>query len=126
MNEQAGIAAVEAFIDAFNAQDPEALAATLNYPHIRLASGRFVTIDDAAEFAERSARGKGMLEAEGWDHTVLQDVQVVHGGPDKVHMALSIDRCHADGTVYNHFETFWIATLQDGHWGIQCMSLFIP
>ena len=66
MNEQAGIAAVEAFIDAFNAQDPEALAATLNYPHVRLANGRFVTIDNAAEFAERSARGKGMLEAEGW------------------------------------------------------------
>lgn len=31
--------AARAFIDAFNAQNHEALAATLNYPHIRLAGG---------------------------------------------------------------------------------------
>lgn len=125
MSDADGIEAARAFIDAFNAQDHEGLAATLNYPHVRLANGRFVTIADAGEFVARSRKNTALLEAEQWDHTVVNDIQVIHSGPDKVHMALSIDRCHADGTAYNHFDTFWIATLQDGHWGIQFRSSYL-
>jgi hypothetical protein len=40
-------------------------------------------------------------------------------------MALSIDRCHADDSVYNQFETLWIATEVDGHWGIQFRSSYL-
>jgi hypothetical protein len=125
MSDADGIAAARAFIDAFNAQDHERLAATLNYPHVRLANGRFVTIENAEAFVERSRKGRALLEAEGWDHTVLEDIRVIHSGPDKVHLALSVDRCRADGTAYNHFETFWIATLVDGHWGIQFRSSYL-
>ena len=60
-----------------------------------LAGGAFTTIESAEAFIARSGKGSALLEAEGWDHTVLKDVQVVHSGPDKVHMALCIDRCHA-------------------------------
>ena len=122
---EAGISAAKAFIDAFNAQDHEALAATLNYPHVRLANGRFVTVASAEEFVTRSAKGTAILEAEGWDHTELTKVDVVHAGPEKVHLALSIDRCHEDGEVYNHFETLWIATLDAEHWGIQFRSSYL-
>lgn len=125
MSDSEGPDTARAFIDAFNAQDHERLAGTLNYPHVRLANGRFMTVDSAADFAARSEQIKPSLEAEGWDHTVLRGIDVIHSGPDKVHMSLSIDRCHVDGTVYNHFETFWIATLQDGHWGIQFRSSYL-
>jgi hypothetical protein len=125
MSESPGIDAARAFIDAFNAQDHERLAGTLNYPHVRLANGHFVTIESAEAFVARSRKGKAMLEAENWDHTVLESAEVIHSGPDKVHMALGIDRCHADGTVYNHFETFWIATLVDDYWGIQFRSSYL-
>ncbi len=121
----AAVASVESFIDRFNAQDHEGLASTLNYPHVRLAGGTFTTIDSAAAFTERSRKGKSLLDAEGWDHTVVRSCEVIHGNLDKVHMALSIDRCHADGEVYNNFATFWIATLQDGHWGIQFRSSYL-
>lgn len=121
----AGMNAARAFIDAFNAQDHETLAATINYPHVRLANGRFVTVESAEEFVARSAKGAQLLEAEGWDHTVLLGVEVIHEGPEKVHLALSIDRCHADGEVYNHFETLWIATLVNDHWGIQFRSSYL-
>ena len=124
-NTEAARAAVDAFIEAFNAQHHEQLADTLNFPHVRLANGRFVTIDSAAEFVARSRKGKALLEAEGWHHTTLRSIEIIHSGPDKVHMALTIDRCHTDGTVYNQFQTFWIATLQDGHWGIQFRSSYL-
>jgi len=39
------------FIHAFNAQDHQAIAKTLNYPHIRLAKGEFQTIANQEEFA---------------------------------------------------------------------------
>lgn len=125
MSTDAAIDTAYAFIDAFNDQDHPRLAGTLNYPHIRLANGRFVTIATAAEFEARSRKGGELLEAEGWHHSVLDEVAVVHSGPDKVHLALSIDRCHEDDEPYNHFETLWIATLQKRHWGIQFRSSYL-
>ena len=120
-----GTAAARAFVDAFNAQDHEALAATLNYPHVRLANDRFVTIESHDEFVTRSQQGKTRLGSEGWHHTVIGSIEVIHSGDTKVHMALGIDRCREDGSVYNHFDTLWIATLQDQHWGIQFRSSYL-
>ena len=123
MTEQA-IGAARAFIDAFNAQDHERLAATLNYPHIRLTQ-TFARIESAAEFAERSRRGEAQLAAEGWHHSVVDRIEAIHAGADKVHLTMSVSRCRADGSTYNTFETLWIATLQDGHWGIQFRSSYL-
>ncbi|MDG2071853.1 MAG: hypothetical protein P8J55_09055 [Pseudomonadales bacterium] len=124
-SEKAGIAAVHAFIETFNAQDHKRHAGSLNYPHIRLANGRFARIENAAEFVEMSKRGAPRLVEEGWHHTVIASLDVVHSGKDKVHFALCNDRCHADGSVYHSFDTLWIATLIDGHWGIQFRSSFL-
>ncbi len=119
------VAVVRAFIDTFNAQDHERHAQTLNYPHIRLANGRFSRIEDAETFIAGSRRGAATLRDEGWHHTTVASLEVVHSGIDKVHIALRNDRCHADGSVYHSFDTFWIATLVDGHWGIQFRSSFL-
>ena len=118
-------AAARAFIAAFNAQDHAALAATLNYPHVRLAVGRFVTVADADEFAERSRGLEPQLRAQGWHHTEVAQLAVVHAGADKAHVAMTIDRCREDGSVYNRFDTLWVATCVDGHWGIQFRSSFL-
>ena len=124
-NEAAALGAVAAFLDAFNAQDYGALADSLNYPHIRLANDRFATIQSREAFVSRSDAAKRSLDAEGWHHTVMTSAEVVHGGKDKVHLAIRFDRCHEDGSVYNTFDTLWIATQQDAHWGIQFRSSFL-
>ena len=123
--EKAAIDAANAFMDAFNAQDHEALAATLNYPHVRLATGRFMTVDSHDDFVKMARGNRKHLEAEGWHHTVNTHLSVVHSGEDKVHLSLAHDRCHEDGTCYLTFDTLWIATLQDGHWGIQFRSSYL-
>ena len=46
-------------------------------------------------------------------------------GEDKVQIALGIDRLDASGRVYRPFDTLWIATLVDGHWGIQFRSSYL-
>ncbi|MCB1647244.1 MAG: hypothetical protein KDI36_17410 [Pseudomonadales bacterium] len=123
--EQAAIQAVHDFIETFNAQDHERHAATLNYPHVRLAAGRFTQTDSAEQFAELSRQGEARLAAEGWHHTIVSNLEVVHSGEDKVHLALTNDRCDANGQVYHRFDTLWIATLVDGKWGIQFRSSFL-
>ena len=119
-----GIAAAREFIDAFNAQDHERLAAALNYPHIRLARN-FTRVESAAEFADRSRSGEPRLKTEGWHHSVLAAVEAVQASADKVHLLMRVDRCRESGEVYNSFDTFWIATRRDGHWGIQFRSSYL-
>ena len=117
--------AVQFFIDTFNAQDHTEHAKALNYPHIRLANGEFRVIQSAEEFAKSCATNEPRLRAEGWHHTTVKSLEIVHDSDDKVHIAITNDRCRADGTVYNSFDTFWIATCVDGHWGIQFRSSYL-
>ena len=124
-SEPAGMHAAQRFISAFNAQDHEALAQTLNYPHVRLAGGRFVTVESPQDFAELSRKGEPRLAKEGWHHTEIESISAAQAGDDKVHLAMRINRCRKDGTVYNRFDTMWIATLADEHWGIQFRSSFL-
>ena len=122
---EAGIAAVHTFIETFNAQDHERHAQSLNYPHIRLANGKFTRLESAEEFAEQSRKAEPFLKKEGWHYTVVASLEVLHAGKDKVHLSLRNDRCREDGAVCHSFDTLWIATLVDGHWGIQFRSSFL-
>lgn len=125
MSSREAIEAVHRFIRTFNAQDHTECAKSLNYPHIRLANGRFSRIESEEQFVEMHIAGERHLADEGWHHTVLKELQVIHEGEDKVHIAITNDRCHDDGTVYKTFETFWIATKIDGKWGIQFRSSYL-
>ncbi|MEC9251770.1 MAG: hypothetical protein VX697_02160 [Pseudomonadota bacterium] len=123
--ESPGIATAHAFIDAFNSQDHERTAGTLNYPHTRLALGRFRTFESARESIAASTAAEPRLDDEGWHHSVIAEIEAVHVGEDKVHLAMTVERCHEDGTVYNTFDTLWIATLDENHWGIKFRSSFL-
>ncbi len=128
MNEKAakaGITSAHEFIETFNSRDHELHSQSLNYPHIRLAKGHFSRIDSAQEFTELSRKIEPLLDEEGWHHTKIARLEVIHAGTDKAHLAIINDRCHKDGSVYYSFETFWIATLINGHWGIQFRSSFL-
>lgn len=126
--------AATAAVDAFNARDHQRLAASLNYPHIRLANGVFRTTDSHDDFVTASRGNTSRLAEEGWHHTELHRIDIVQTGAvteadqaaaTKVHLALIIDRCRADGSVYNRFRSLWITTKLDGHWGIQFRSSYL-
>ncbi len=123
--ESEGTKAVRTFIDSFNKQDHKAHANSLNYPHVRLANGKYMTVESAEQFARMSEKNNPRLLAEGWHHTEINSIKVIHSGDDKEHIALTMDRINAEGTVYNRFDTFWVATRQDDHWGIQFRSSFL-
>ena len=116
--DQAKLAASN-FSHAFNAQDHQAIAKTLNYPHIRLAKGEFQAIANQEELALLSEQDENRLGNESWDHTVVESMEPIHVGEDKVHLAIKNHRVTKSGDIYDSFETLWIVTLIDQHWGIQ-------
>lgn len=123
MSAEAARAAVRAFFDAFNARDQDAVRRTLHFPHVRIASGRVRVTERPDDFAVPFDR---LAEAEGWDHSTLDEVEVVHDGPGKSHLAIAFTRYTADGEPYATHRSLWVVAELDGRWGVQARSSFAP
>lgn len=123
-NQQAR-AAIERYLDGFNKRDAHIMADGFNFPHVRLAKGQFVTIPDAQTFIDAQSRVTELLYAEGWDHTTVESMDIVQSGPGKVHVALKVTRRSASGEPIHEFNTLWVVTELDGHWGVQFRSSFL-
>lgn len=118
-------ATIERWLAAFNARDAEGQIEAFNFPHVRLAGGRFQTIEDAEAMRRLNEGGTSRLAEEGWATTTLEAFEVAQSGAGKVHCALRYARRRADGTVYNEFGSLWIVTEQAGHWGVQFRSSYL-
>ncbi len=114
---------IAAFNEANNNRDIEGLRNALNFPFVRIASGRISIARTREEFT--SDWPPGAVE-EGWHHSVVDSVQFIQSSSDKVHAAVVFSRHKADGTRYATYRTLRIITKQAGHWGIQCSSSFAP
>ncbi len=66
--DEIALATLDRFMAAFNDQDIEAWAATLNYPHVRFASRQVMIYDSAEAFQDRSIFPA--LAATGWHHSL--------------------------------------------------------
>lgn len=115
------MAALDRFMAALNARDEAALNDALNFPHVRLASGR-VTMWNAPgsyQIADFLARA-----GDGWHESRWDERTVIDASPDKVHLAVQFSRWRADGTLIGRYRSIWIVTRVDGKWGVQARSSF--
>lgn len=111
---------MQAHITALNARDQEGLAATLHFPHHRLASGRLQTWETAETYlADFFARA-----GDGWDHSAWDKLDVIAAAPDKVHLDVTFTRYRADGSALGQFRSLWILTSVDGRWAAAFRSSF--
>lgn len=115
---------MDEFMRAFNARDPGAWAATLNYPHVRFASNDVRVYRTAEEFAREMNDYPKRLAP--WHHSAWESMKVIQSGPDKVHFAVTFVRYDANGKEIGKFPSLYIVTLKDGHWGVQARSSFAP
>ena len=111
-------------MSSFNARDPTAWAATLNYPHVRFAGNQVKVYDTAADFARDMKDYPKRLAP--WDHSRWESMQVIQSGADKVHFAVIFVRYDANGKEFGKFPSLYIVTLKNGHWGVQARSSFAP
>lgn len=114
---------IAAYIEAFNRQDTAAMTDKLNFPFSWIINSSVRPVQKASDFVSPTA---ALIEREDWHHTVLDLVEPFQVWDTKVHCKVVYSRYKADGTKYTTHEALWIITSNKGHWGIQCMSLYIP
>ena len=125
MNDDAIAAAgkvLDDFMAAFNARDIDAWQKTFNFPSVRLASNTLVIID--ADYHQPDMFGRVALAE--WDHSAWARRAVIHAGDDKVHIDTRFVRYRADGSVIGGFDSIYVVTCEDGHWGVKARSSFAP
>lgn len=116
----AAMGVMDAHLKALNAKDPEALAATLHFPHHRLASGGLQTWETPARYlADFFARAGA-----GWSHSQWDKRDVIAAGPDKVHLDVTFTRFRGDGSALGTFRSLWILTRENGVWAAALRSSF--
>ncbi|MGD0144704.1 MAG: hypothetical protein ABSC92_16250 [Rhizomicrobium sp.] len=111
------------FIAAFNARDLAAWEKTFNFPSVRLASNTLVVIDKPGWHpADTFTRGA----LKDWHHSAWERREVIHAGAEKVHFDTRFVRYRADGSVIGHFDSIYVVTNENGHWGVKARSSFAP
>jgi hypothetical protein len=110
------------FMAAFNAQDIKAWEKTFNFPSVRFASNTMVIIEPGYHKPEMF--GRGALKE--WDHSAWERRDVIHSGPDKVHFDTRFTRYRADGSVIGGFDSIYVVTKENGHWGVKARSSYAP
>ncbi len=118
----AAMAVTDAFMAAFNARDLPAFEQTFNFPSVRLASNTLTLIEPG--YHQPQMFEKGPLS--DWDHSAWERREVIHAGPDKVHLDTRFTRYRKDGSVIGGFDSIYVITCEDGHWGVKARSSFAP
>jgi hypothetical protein len=110
------------FMAAFNARDLEAFERTFNFPSVRLASNTLAIIEKGYHTPEMLARGA----LKDWHHSAWERRAVIHAGADKVHIDARFTRYRADNSVIGAFDSIYVVTCENGHWGVKARSSFAP
>jgi hypothetical protein len=110
------------FMTAFNARDIDAWQKTFNFPSVRLASNTLVIIDKDYHKPEMFTRGA----LADWDRSAWERRAVIHAGADKVHIDTRFTRYRKDGSVIGGFDSIYVITKENSHWGVKARSSFAP
>lgn len=114
---------LDEFMNAFNARDLKAYAATFNYPSVRLASGKVIVLDGPHSHPPIMFE---WLVSRGWHHSAWDRRDIIHSSEDKVHFDTRFTRYREAGSKLGSYDSLYVVTNQDGHWGVQARSSFAP
>lgn len=121
-SEAAAMACLDAFMTAFNGRDIKAFEQTFNFPSIRLASNTMRIINKG----DQTPATFDHASLKEWDHSAWEKREIIHSGDDKVHIDTRFTRYRKDGSVIGGFDSIYVVTCEDGHWGIKARSSFAP
>ena len=119
----AAVAAVKAYMKAFNDRDDEAWADALNYPHLRLAGGAVKTWPTRQAYVDEFDFD-AFAKRYGWNRSEWESVEAVQVAADAVNVALRATRRDAAGKALSTFDTYYLVTRENGHWGVRARSSF--
>ena len=117
---QNAIAVVDAHMAGLNARDPDAIAATLHFPHYRLAGSAFKVWETPETYLDDFYARAG----EGWGRSQWNQQSVITAAANKVHLDMEFTRFRTDGSELGTFRSIWVITKIDGRWAAQLRSSF--
>ena len=117
-----GCQSLDAFMAAFNSRDSLKWAQTLNYPHVRIAGGEVLVWQTPEEYARTNDLEK--LAASGWHHSKWDWRHLVQSSDDKLHFTVQFSRYDDQDRRLASYESLYILTRKDGHWGVQARSSY--
>ena len=111
---------MERHLQALNALNKTDLADTLHFPHYRLVGNKLDCWLSQDEYLSdfRNRAGKK------WARTAWKSIIVQNESPDKVHLAVHVNRFDRDDILIADFESLWVITLKNGKWAAQFRSSF--
>lgn len=122
--EAAALAAVDEYIDAFNARDAKRFVNALHYPHMRVDGlGRPTYWATAADYLKDVEFDSAIRT--GWVYSRYDWKRVVQSGRQKVHVLVSFTRYGAKDQPLHTQESLYVVTEHDGRWAIQVRSSFL-
>jgi len=115
---------LDSFMYSFNARDMNSWSETLNYPHVRIAGGKVIVWDTKEEYSATNVFNR--LTATGWDHSAWVSRDVVLVSKNKVHISTVFQRYDKDNNPMKKYQSLYVVTNDEGHWGIQARSSLAP
>jgi hypothetical protein len=119
---QPALDVTDKFMATFNSKDAQQWATTFSFPSVRLASGKTVVLNSAADLENAFTN----LAATGWDHSAWAARRVVQCEATKAHLLTTFVRYKKDGSELSRFDSLYIVELRNGKWGITGRSSFAP
>jgi hypothetical protein len=114
---------LDSFMLTFNSRDMEDWSETLNYPHVRLAGGGVTVWANKKEYASVDIFDR--LVSTGW-HSAWVSRKVVLESENKVHISTVFQRYDKNNNPLKHYQSLYIVTNDNGHWGVQARSSLAP
>ena len=115
---------LDSFMYSFNARDMNSWSETLNYPHVRIAGGKVTVWDTKEEYSATNVFNR--LTATGWDHSAWVSKDVVLVSKNKVHISTVFQRYDKDNNPMKKYQSLYVVTNDEGHWGVQARSSLAP
>lgn len=115
---------LDSFMHNFNLRDMKTWSETLNYPHVRFA-GSEVTVWDTKEEYSAIDIFDG-LASTGWHHSAWLSRKVTLASENKVHISTIFQRYDENNNPLKQYQSLYIVTNKDGHWGVQARSSLAP
>ena len=115
---------LDSFMYSFNARDMNSWSETLNYPHVRIAGGKVTIWDTKEEYSAINVFNR--LTATGWDHSAWLSKDVVLVSKNKVHISTVFQRYDKNNNPMKKYQSLYVVTNDEGHWGVQARSSLAP
>ena len=115
---------LDSFMTSFNARNMEEWSETLNYPHVRFAGSEVTLWNTKEEYSAIDIFER--LASTGWYHSAWLSRKVILVSKNKVHISTIFQRYDENNNPLKQYQSLYIVTNKDGHWGVQARSSLAP